>query len=181
MNEQINEWMQRLNKCPGPKKNQPQRWKRNPNKYKHSIFLCFKHIQLDCFPICYSYYVSTFTCEILSPSDAHSFSIWRNWSPAKWNDLNKTMTSYIYNLNLDPNFYQRSNLLIGCFGGFNSFCSFPLQIKQQNTSYEKSIFVSMRQKTIVQSQRYFWQVNNHYSGDYIQGIIKEATFAISPC
>lgn len=88
------------------------------------------------------------------------------------------MASYSYDLNLDPNFYQRNNLLIRWFGGFTLFCSFPPQRKQQNTSYEKSVFVSIRQKTMVQSQCYIWQVNNHYIGGYIWGvIIKDTTLA----
>lgn len=89
------------------------------------------------------------------------------------------MTSYSYDLNLDCNFYQRSNLLIGCFGDFYLILFLSPKIKQQNTSYKKSVFVSMRQKAMLQSQCSIWQVNNHSMGGYIPGIIiKEAAFTM---
>lgn len=120
-----------------------------------------------------------FTTGISSLSYAYSFSKWRNWCPAKWNDLNKTlwlvtvMTWTWTLISIREVIYSWDN-----WDFFTSSCSFSPQTTTTKHLLWEKCSVSMRQKTMVQSQCYIWQVNNLYIGGYSQGIItKEVILA----
>ena len=94
--------------------------------------------------------VSQFTISALFPqytsvctfiyTSAHSSSRWRNWNPAKWNNLNKSMGLVM--VDLDPIFYQRSNFLIDNLGFLPHFAPSPTNKTTKHLLWEKGTTVT---------------------------------------